>query len=329
MTNEFDPKKIIDFEKDYYEILGLQKLDFPTGKSRADVIKTSEILEKAFRVKARRCHPDFGGSNEAFLDIVRARRILEDPLLRKIYDQGFFEEYTLVNEDDSFKVDWAKIGTYRKGTPEDTIGFSLFLQLCDEKKELEIVPAFFPTTNEHNYEWDFVIEGQEKTKLVISIVNDENEVLRLTSNEDVEKALPFKIYICIPKANLFFVREENSVLTPEGKTLSNGNITKAAYNDLDLLETTNLETANDYIKNKLKTDLVKFHNGELKPTIKTNQAKMMDSEEMKQFDKNKLTEILNIRKFIFNNDEKASEFLENIDNKRPVFKKLAKPELPF
>jgi AICAR transformylase/IMP cyclohydrolase PurH len=128
---------------------------------------------------------------------------------------------------------------------------------------------------------------------------------------------------------LFFVREENSVLTPEGKILSNGNITKAAYNDLDLLETTNLETANDYIKNKLKTDLFKFHSGELKPAIKTNQAKMMDSEEMKQFDKDKLSEILNIRKFIFNNDEKASEFLENIDNKRPVFKKQAKPELPF
>ena len=329
MSNEFDPKKIIDFKKDYYEILGLQKLDFPTGKSRADVIKTSEILEKAFRVKARKCHPDFGGSNEAFLDIVRARRILEDPLLRKIYNQGFFEEYALVNEDNSFKVDWAKIGTYRKGTPEDTIGFSLFLNICNEKKDLKIVPAFFPTNNEHNYEWDFVIEGQEKTKLVISIVNDENEVLRLTSNVDVEKALPFKIYICIPKANLFFVREENSILTPEGKTLINGNITKAAYNDLDMLETTNLETANNYITHKLKTDLIKFHNGELKPAIKSNQAKMMDSEEMKKYDKDKLSEILNIRKFIFQNDEKSAEFLENIDNERPVFKKTTKPELPF
>jgi len=329
MSNEFDPKKIIDFEKDYYDILGLQKLDFPTGKSRADVIKTSEILEKAFRVKARKCHPDFGGSNEAFLEIVRARRILEDPLLRKIYDQGFFEEFTIVNEDDSFKVDWAKIGTYRKGTPEDTIGFSLFLKLCENKSELGLVPAFFPTTNEHNYEWDFVVEKQEKTKLVISIVNDENEVLRLTTNEDVEKALPFKIYICIPKANLVFLREENSVLTPEGKTLVNGNITKAAYNDLDLLETTNLETANTYIKDSLKTDLIKFMNGELKPTVKANQAKMMDSEEMKKYDKDKLSEILNLRKFVYNNDEKASEFLENIDNKRPVFKKEVKPELPF
>jgi hypothetical protein len=329
MSNEFDPKKIIDFEKDYYDILGLQKLDFPTGKSRADVIKTSEILEKAFRIKARKCHPDFGGSNEAFLDIVRARRILEDPLLRKIYDQGFFEEFTIVNEDDSFKVDWAKIGTYRKGTPEDTIGFSLFLKLCENKSELGLVPAFFPTTNEHNYEWDFVVDGQEKTKLVISIVNDENEVLRLTSNEDVEKALPFKIYICIPKANLVFLREENSVLTPEGKTLINGNITKAAYNDLDLLETTNLETANSYIKKRLKTDLISFMNGELKPIVKANQAKMMDSEEMKKYDKDKLSEILNLRKFVYNNDEKASTFLENIGNKRPVFKKETKPELPF
>jgi curved DNA-binding protein CbpA len=329
MTNEFDPKKIIDFEKDYYGILGLQKLDFPIGKSRAEVIKTSEILEKAFRVKARKCHPDFGGSNEAFLDIVRARRILEDPLLRKIYDQGFFEEYLVAEENDSFKVDWAKIGTYRKGTPEDTIGFSLFLKLCENKNNLGLVPAFFPTTNEHNYEWDFVIEGQEKTKLVISIVNDENEVLRLTSNEDVEKALPFKIYICIPKANLVFIREENSVLTPDGKTLVNGNITKAGYNDLDLLETTNLNSANKYVEEQLLKDLVKFKNGELKPSIKTNQAKMMDSEEMKKFDKDKLSEILNIRKFIFDNDEKASEFLDNIENKRPVFKKSAKPELPF
>ena len=171
MSNEFDPKKIIDFEKDYYEILGLQKLDFPSGKSRADVIKTSEILEKAFRVKARKCHPDFGGSNEAFLDIVRARRILEDPLLRKTYDQGFFEEYSTVNENDSFKVDWAKIGTYRKGTPEDTIGFSLFLKLCEKKEELGLIPAFYPTSNEHNYQWDFVIKDSTKNKLLHFIIS--------------------------------------------------------------------------------------------------------------------------------------------------------------
>lgn len=329
MSNEFDPKKIIDFDKDYYGILGLQKIDFPLGKSRAEVIKTSEILEKAFRVKARKCHPDFGGSNEAFLDIVRARRILEDPLLRKIYDQGFFEEYTLVDEADDFKVDWTKVGTYRKGTPEDTIGFSLFLKLCENKENLGLIPAFYPTNNEHNYEWDFVITGKEKTKLVISIVNDENEVLRLTNNDDIEKSLPFKIYICIPKANLFFVREENSILSPDGRTLINGNITKASYSDLDLLETTNLDTAHKYVEDLILEDLTKFMNDELKPKIKANQTKVINSDELKKFDKNKLSEILNIRKFVYNDDEKAAEFLDKIEDKRPTFKKSLKPELPF
>ena len=329
MSNEFDPKKIIDFNKDYYFILGLVKEDLPTGKSRSEIIKTSEVLEKAFRIKARKCHPDFGGSSEQFLDIVRARRILEDPLLKKIYDQGFFEEYIVSDENENFKVDWTKVGTYRKGTPEDTIGFSLFLKLCEIKNNLNIVPAFFPSSNEHNYEWDFVIKDHDKTKLVISIVNDENEVLRLTTNEDVDKALPFKIYICIPKANLYFLREENAVVSPDGKKLINGNITKAAYSDLDLLETTNLSTANDYIEHKLLEDLRKYNTGELKAKVNVNQAMMMDSESMKEFDKNKLSEILNIRKFIYNNDEQAAEFLENIDKSRPVFKKSIKPELPL
>jgi len=83
MSNEFDPKKIIDFEKDYYNLLDLDKDTFPSNKTRDDKVKVSKILESAFRKKARTCHPDFGGSKEDFLDIVRARRILEDPILKK------------------------------------------------------------------------------------------------------------------------------------------------------------------------------------------------------------------------------------------------------
>ena len=328
MSNEFDPKKIIDFNKDYYSILGLEKDQFPTGKSRAESIKVSEILEKAFRIKARKCHPDFGGSDEEFLDIVRARRILEDPLLRKIFNQGYFEEYQLVEENNDFDVDWNKVGTYRKGTPEDTTGFSLFLELCENKENLAITPAFFPTTNEHNYEWDFVVNGQ-KSKLVISIVNDENEVLRLTSNDDIERSLPFKIYICIPKANLVFARDENMVLSPDGKTLINGNITKASYCDIDLLETTNLDKAYSYVKENLEEDLKKFNNGELISANVQKQTKVMNSDEMKSFDKNKLTDILNIRSFNYNIDETADKWLDKID-KKPI-KKLSsdKPQLPL
>ena len=88
MSTEFDPKKIIDFEKDYYAILGIEKENFPPGNTRNDVIARTKILENAFRKCARKAHPDFGGSDEEFLDLVRARRILEDNLLRNIYDNG-------------------------------------------------------------------------------------------------------------------------------------------------------------------------------------------------------------------------------------------------
>jgi hypothetical protein len=334
MSNEFDPKKIIDFSKNYYEILAIEKTDLPSGKSRDERVKTSQILENAFRKRARKCHPDFGGSNEDFLDIVRARRILEDPILKKIYDQGFFDEFTVENLESDFEVDWSKIGTYRKGTPEDTIGFSLFIKLCEQKEALNIVPAFYPTSNEHNYEWDFVINnGEQKSKLVISIVNDENEVLRLSNSADVESALPFKIYICIPKASLCFVRDNNQVVSPNGNILTNANITKVLYNDQNLLETTNLQSAHDYLDNVLREDLDLYSKGQLNKLSKNlanvTETKWMDSEKLKDFDKSQLNQIFNVRKFETQNDEKAADFLENIDQRK--IKKVVsdKPDLPF
>jgi hypothetical protein len=334
MSNEFDPKKIIDFSKNYYEILEIDKTDLPSGKSRDERVKTSQILENAFRKRARKCHPDFGGSNEDFLDIVRARRILEDPILKKIYDQGFFDEFTVENLESDFEVDWSKIGTYRKGTPEDTIGFSLFLKLCEQKEALNIVPAFYPTSNEHNYEWDFVVNnGEQKSKLVISIVNDENEVLRLSNSADVESALPFKIYICIPKASLCFVRDNNQVVSPNGNILTNANITKVLYNDQNLLETTNLQSAHDYLDNLLREDLDLYSKGQLNKLSKNlanvTETKWMDSEKLKDFDKSQLNQIFNVRKFETQNDEKAADFLENIDQRK--IKKVVsdKPDLPF
>ena len=334
MSNEFDPKKIIDFEKNYYEILGIEKTDLPFGKSRDERVKTSQILENAFRKKARKCHPDFGGSNEAFLDIVRARRILEDPILKKIYDQGFFDEFTVENLESDFDVDWSKVGTYRKGTPEDTIGFSLFLNLCERKEELNLIPAFYPTSNEHNYEWDFVIKNSDnKSKLVISIVNDENEVLRLSDSSNVEHVLPFKIYICIPKASLCFVRDNSQVLSPNGNILTNANITKVLYNDQNLLETTNLDSAHKYINEIIMDDLILFKDGKLnklnKNLANVTETKWMESDQLKSFDKNLLSQIFNVRKFETTINENAGDFIDKIDQRKVKKTVSDKPELPL
>jgi curved DNA-binding protein CbpA len=331
MSNEFDPKKIINFEKDYYIILGIDKNDLPKAQDRQNKIVISQTIEKAFRKMARKCHPDFGGSKESFLDLVRARRILEDPVLRKIYDQGYFEEFSISNSNSNsgFDVNWDKIGNYRKGSPEDTTGFSLFLQISENKNELGLTPAFFPTLEEHNYEWDWVV-NEKKVKLALSIVNDESEVLRLTNGEDIDNSLPFKIYICIPRTSLVIKRNNNVVLDPNGKVLQNADIQSVSYNDYNLLETTNLETAKNYINDNFGQDLKNFIEGKLKPqNVSANETKWLDSNQIRKIDKEKLSEILNLRSFEYNVDEKAADFLDKIKVKKITKVSEDKPELPF
>lgn len=329
MSKEFDPKKIIDFTKDYYIILGIERNNLPKASDRQNKIEISQLIEKAFRKMARKCHPDFGGSKDAFLDLVRARRILEDPFLRKIYDQGYFEEFTIINEATDFKIDWGKVGNYRKGSPEDTTGFNLFFKISEMKDELKLIPAFFPSSEEHNYEWDWVI-SDKKVKLALSIVNDESEVLRLTSGKDIEEALPFKIYICIPRTSLSIQRNNNVVLDPNGKILQNADIRSVSYNDYNLLETTKLSTAISYITNKLSEDLGDFVNGNLKPqNISNNETKWLDSNQIKQFDKEKLAEIFNMRSFEYKINEQAADFLDNITVKKITKVSEDKPELPL
>jgi curved DNA-binding protein CbpA len=327
MNENFDPKKIIDFSKDYYLILGIEKNILPNSNTREDKIKTSKIIEDAFRKKARKCHPDFGGSKEQFLDIVRARRILEDNFLRKIYDQGFFESNIDFAENSLFEVDWSKIGNYRKGTPEDSVGFSLFFKISDQKNNLNLTPAFFPSKEEHNYEWDWVINGTD-SKLVLSIVNDENEVLRLTSSEKIDESLPFKIYICIPKKNLSLRRKQNAVYDPQGKTLISGSIENVSYNDYNLLETTNLIDAKKYIEFNLHNVINLFKQGKLKPENNSD-TKWLDTEEIKKFDKLQLQNILNMKSFDYTNDEKAANFIDEINEKKSEKLIHDKPELPF
>lgn len=337
MSDIFDPKKIIDFSKDYYAILGLVKDNLPLFSTRKDKIDLANIIERAFRKEARVAHPDFGGSKEAFLDLVRARRIIEDPLLRKIYDQGEFIETASIEGADDFAVDWSKIGTYRKGTPEDTVGYSLFLGLCNRKKELDLTPAFIPELHEHNYEWDFVIQNHslniKNLKLVISIVNDESEVLRLTDGDKISESLPFKIYICCPKVGVKYVRDFNKIIAPTGRVMANGSIKKVAYNDHIFLETTLLEEAKKYLdSDKFKEDLFDFKiNGSNQDNVsnKTEENAWMNQEQMKNHDSEMLKNILKMKSFAVEADENAADFLEKLSDKSKNKEDVDKPELPL
>ena len=337
MSDMFDPKKIIDFSKDYYAILGLVKENLPLSLIRKDKVELANIIERAFRKQARVAHPDFGGSKDAFLDLVRARRIIEDPLLRNIYNQGEFIETAIVEGVDGFAVDWSKLGTYRKGTPEDTVGYSLFLGICNRKKELELVPAFIPELHEHNYEWDFVIQNHslniKNLKLVISIVNDEAEVLRLTNGDKISESLPFKIYICCPKVGVKYIREQNQIIAPTGRIMANGAIKRVAYNDHIFLETTLLEEAKNYLDSDIfKEDLFDFKtNGSDQDNVtkKLDENSWMNQEEMKNHDAQLLQKILKMKSFTLEEDEHGADFLEKLSEKSNRKQEEDKPELPF
>ena len=63
-----------DSSKDYYHVLGVSE-----GASRDD-------LDRAYRVEARKRHPDSGGSEEDMKSLNEAHDILSDPETRKAYD---------------------------------------------------------------------------------------------------------------------------------------------------------------------------------------------------------------------------------------------------
>jgi hypothetical protein len=324
-NQSFDPDKIIDYSKDYYAILGLERGCLPEGNSRNDKIKTAEILEKAFRVMARKAHPDFGGSKEQFLDIIRARRILEDPLLRRIWESKGEDKPRYVGDGvNQFEVDWSKLGTYRKGTPEDTVGHGLFLDIAERKLELNLVPAFYPSTPEDNYQWDFVLPDKN-VKLALSVVNDENEVLRLTSGEQMEEALPFKIYICIPRRSLYLLRDQDThIESPFGKTIANGRLMGAAYSDYNLLETTSLEEAHAYVApgGKLERDLASYRDGSMirdqaRRDAHNKQQVWLGDKEMQEIDRERLKAILRMRSFEVVPDPRAADFLDSMPDAKP------------
>lgn len=328
IKKDFDPDKIIDYNKDYYAILGIEQKSFPEGTTTKDKQEIANILAQAFRRCARVTHPDFdGGSPEAFKLVVQAHTVLSDELLRKIYEsKGEYKPNQI--GDGSIQVDWTNFGTYRQGTIADSLGYSLFFRICENKEDLGLIPAFHPIDDFDNYEWDFVIddcttEENRQYKLAISLVYDENDVLRLTSGEMIETSLPFKIYFCIPRASLYFLRgEEEKVIYEDGSYDSLiGELQAATYSDFELLETTTLEEAQNYIDTKLSDYLKDFRSGKIiceqeRKDIEANQNLWVSPNKMKELDVDVLKAIMRMKTFRGVQDENADSFLDDIINQR-------------
>jgi curved DNA-binding protein CbpA len=329
MSNHFNPEKVIDFNIDYFAILGLEKGSLPPGKNRKEREEITQILNAAYRKEAFKTHPDFARSedhreslNEKFKLVVRAHTILANPLYREYYESGGEVRPVTVEDGNDMQVDWSKVGTFREGMLEDTIGSTLFLDICN-KENLELIPAFKPSEEAHNFEWDWVVKDVqvrpgEATKLALSCVNDESDVLRLSSVEKIKDSLPFKIYICVPRAALHFLREETKEYSMGGASYKlNGSLKAAIYSDINLLETTSLEEAKNYINNNLENDLSSLRDGTLlqkqkEYDIQQNQSQWLSTDQVKDLDTQRLKAILLSKTFHTKRDETAGEFITSI-----------------
>ena len=87
-----DTYKLIMNTKDYYKELGV-----PRNASKSDI-------KSAYRLLAKRCHPDTGGSNEKFLAIQTAWETLNDPNKKLIYDQSLYSQE--ISESNKYE-DWS------------------------------------------------------------------------------------------------------------------------------------------------------------------------------------------------------------------------------
>ena len=320
MSKFIEPEKLVDLSKDYYAILGIDRDAVPRGGTFQEKQRLNQILAEAFRAKAPIAHPDHGGSEQAFFDVCRAQQIIEDPILRAYYESGGAERLRMVEDGDSkFEVDWSKIGTYRRGTPQDTIGHALYGIVCSRKEELNLKAAFRPREVSDNYEWDWVLGGKT-TKLALSLVADEGEVLRLTDGNAVKAdSLPFKIYICLPRAALYFAREEcEYTIGNNGKPMIvGGQMLGAIYSDLNMLETTSFAEAEAYCLNggDLEIDLDRYLSGQMVEEQKEKDKKAMQQQwvsekEAKDIDKAMLQDILRRKTFEVVPDDKGADFLE-------------------
>lgn len=122
----------MDFGKDYYSILGIQKS------------ATAAEIKKAFKSLAGKNHPDKGGSTEKFQEINEAYAVLGDTAKRAEYDQArenpfrrhrssnpFYTDYERARVFEEAFGDWVTRAGHRTQTnakPETSITISISLK---------------------------------------------------------------------------------------------------------------------------------------------------------------------------------------------------------
>lgn len=251
---------VIEFDADYYGALGLNRNNLFPGKTLFEKQQNAKMIHGAYLSQAALWHPDrhwTGDSpeptrherTEMFKKIVKSHSVLSDQTLKQIYDKG----ESAVNEDDSAnpicEINWNEVGCFQNDSVENTIGSIVFRTMCDMLGNMVTGVLEPEDENFHNYVWEMYLDGRSQiSPLTLSVVHDEEEVLRLTSSDKVEASLPFKLYI-------FFPSNKSSLIFQDDATAGEQTIVGLRHEDVDLYEGTNFEDVLVYVKNKMIEDI--------------------------------------------------------------------------
>lgn len=250
--------QVIDFSIDYYGILGIDRKTLLPGSTYGEKQSNSKIIHEAYRKQASMWHPDVPWSSddpapsqkekeERFKQIIKAHTILSDQVSKQIYDRGKDDPGSGKKQGLDFQILATSIGEFRPDSIEATIGTIIYNKILSGVPQIEgtVCPE---TEGEDDYIWEFYFKQTKRDPLTLSIVRDENEVLRLTSAEGVSEALPFKIH-------LFFPSHKGQLTFRESFNPGEQTITGIEYADHVLFESTNLDNTVEYISSGMLKDI--------------------------------------------------------------------------
>lgn len=296
---------------DYYALLDLDKNTLPKPDSKENRIKLKEILDIKFRQMAPKCHPDKGGDPETFKLLLRAVTILGDEKLRAEYDNVADSTFS----DTSFKIDWEKYFSFDANSTAAEFGETLSAKIA---QVLNTSIIFSPSLKEHGYNWVFNTDNQGQN-LVLSLVQDEDEMLILSGQTTTNTALPFKIHIYFPESMLTFHYDKTNAVKMPGvnKYLVSPVAKYVSYSDITLISTTEELLANEYIDNQLSNDINLILKGQREnvKSVMEDEKELVTTEQFKERDKKLLQDIFQVKTPKLEADEKGDEFLKSLKHK--------------
>jgi len=278
-------KEFITDNQLYLNFLEISIDDIPVKNDIIDEQQLFKIVEKQFRILARKYHPDYGGTSQDFKFLIECKT----KILEKEHDTSV-----------GLYIDDNKFEKFDSSTNAAMLGNQIFEVLCSCSEKLNIKPVHKPKTNEDEYEWIFNILDTD-LQLSLNCQNLSNELSELSHELYQDDSLSVLVCLFVPSKQMISTKYEYD------------NSIQLTFNDKIFIESSNSKDIMQYILNvdQIKIDLDNVKNGNFQ-TRNTNVLKTKKTEEIIKKEKQVIEFLNNFKLFQPLYDEKAADFIKKL-----------------